>query len=913
MMTQYSRTQRLVWALALGVVLIGATLWGLNASVAADSPSLSRAWLAKGTSLRPQSSHELMLNVNYAHDWIEGHYEPDHTVWLTVTDSAGVVKARAELTTGEVPGWDGDSGFSTSWGEPWQPRPPDIEPYDWVYGLVGNGYTATVRVGQISADLDVDQDLVSGTIQGPWLNLPVNGSCSVWDDNGVDVPFTTTVDGSFVCDLGEMGWDLLPGQQVWVEYQDPGGGVVINVFEEPAPKLHIEKSTQGEPGEGGNFVFEIRFRNEGSAPAEDVVITDTMEGFAYLDDTSGFPVVTDVMPDGTTFAVWELGTVAPGDWVRFFVFTSVVGEPGDPVRNLAEIATSDPYNQSEPWQLEAEWEGIVGENDTRLEVHKFAWTHAPAPGQEFVYQVGVCNVGSTGSSMVTLTDTLPLSTTLISWWAQEPGWQEVESGDHHLVVEHPSIAGSGECKDVRIRVYLDEAAWPLMELVNQAEISADNDLEPERNQIVLSHQTRLPFTHLTLEKDWSGGMLVPGGELRYGIRFANEGNVPVHAPIRITDTLPVSTTLREWRLWGDADISLVEFTETHVIWELDGLDNGFGGDLELVLDVDEDALPGTVLLNHAEITRLPGEVDVHNNRSTWEETLYPHGPNVRVRKEAAWDRDADPRRAEYWLLVENVGDQPADSVTVTDHYPVGMVLDGEPHFWWRDWDWADHPDEGFLTITLGTLEPGQLERIHYNLRFPGQDPVPLGEVFTNTAEVTLVPGDTNPDDNSAGAVLGSGPDLYVRKRLLDSEAEIEPGDLITFSLVFGNSHPWNTQGNVRLTDTLPEGLHYVSAQQRWCGPYEPWCPNEPEVDGQNLVWAWGPLHGVEEHEIYLTVQVSDTVRGPATLVNYVEIASDQPDADVEAFYDNNVDSLSLYLLPPDTYTIYLPLVVRSSP
>lgn len=900
-----SRTQQLGWAIALGLVLLGGMLWGLNSRVAAEpAPPYTPPYPVADTAIE-SNSLDLAMWVNYGHNWIEGHYEPGHTVWLTVTDSAGAVRATAELTTEEIPWWGGETGFSTNVGEPWLPQQPNIQPYDWVYGLVDNGYAATLRVGDIGANLDVDADTVTGVIDAPWLDMPLGGSCAVWEEGGVRVDFTTDMDGAYACDLGAAGWDLLPGQQIAVEYQDPEGSVVINVFEEPAPRVQIEKWADGQPAEGGNFVFEIQYRNEGEAPAEDVVITDTMVGFDYLSDTSGLPYTTDVTPGGDPYVVWELGTLEPGDWTSFDVFVAVTADSGMPVQNTAEIATSNPYNRSEPWQLEATWEGSVSENDTRLNVGKGAWTGDPAPGHEFVYDVTICNNGSTGSTAVTLTDTLPLSTTLVHWWSREAGWEEVDSGDHLLVVERPSI-GPG-CSDVLIRVHLDEAAGPGMELVNEAVISAENDLEPEHNQVTFWHHTRVPYKDLALEKSWHWGTLVPGGHLRYGIHFVNQGNVPVSGPIRITDTLPVSTTFYDWHGWGDVEISLVEATENQVVWELDGLDNGFGGGLELALNVAHDALPGTVLVNQAEIAPQPDEVDVRNNLGVWEETVYPHGPNLRLRKEARW-HDHDPgRSAWYRLEVENVGDATVDNVTITDHYPSEMVLDGEPHlWWWEGWEWADHPDQNFFTVTLESLEPGWSAQIHYDMRIPGDDPVPLGLVFTNTADVTLVAEDTNPDDNVASAVLGTGPDLYVEKSVVGGE--VEPGGLITFNLAFGNDQPWPTQGNVWLIDTLPEGMSYVSAQQRWVGPYQPWSPIEPdEVDGQDLIWNFGPAHDRFENEIRVTVQITDTATWRDRFTNYVEIFSDQPDVDIEPFYDNNQDSVTVGV---EVFDIHLPVVLR---
>src|SRR5690606_13493241 len=51
---------------------------------------------------------DLLMNVNYDHDWIEGNYPPGYEVDLTVTESDGeTVKATTTLTTFEIPWWGG--------------------------------------------------------------------------------------------------------------------------------------------------------------------------------------------------------------------------------------------------------------------------------------------------------------------------------------------------------------------------------------------------------------------------------------------------------------------------------------------------------------------------------------------------------------------------------------------------------------------------------------------------------------------------------------------------------------------------------------------------------------------------------------------------------------------------------------
>ncbi len=229
------------------------------------------------THLRPPV---LRMNVNYGHDWVEGNYETGHTVWITVTAADQVtIKGTAVLTTGQVPWWGGQTGFSTSW-QGWQGDAPDIVPGDWVYGLTDEGLTSTVQVGTIDGWLDVDANLITGTIDATWIGQEVQVDCHPWgapggasvkqdwvSPNGTDV-FTCSWDGE---------WDIGGGQDVGVFYYEPDNDQVGNAFRHLAPHVRIRKSINGSPGEGGNVVFQIQYENNGQAAAAGTVITDTID------------------------------------------------------------------------------------------------------------------------------------------------------------------------------------------------------------------------------------------------------------------------------------------------------------------------------------------------------------------------------------------------------------------------------------------------------------------------------------------------------------------------------------------------------------------------------------------------------------------------------------------------------------
>ncbi len=308
------------------------------------------------------------------------------------------------MTTGVVPWWDRPHRLLQQLGDPWWPERPDIDAGDWVHGAMSNGFTNSVHVGSIDGVINVDSDLVTMTLNASDFTQILEGGCSV--DNGPGTNFSIDPNnGTYVCDFADMGWDIVPGENIWLTYREPDQDQVLNVFYEPAPYLTIQKHAEGTPAEGGNFTMRIQYRNQGEAAAENVVISDTfLYGLTYITDTSGLPHTGTGTPGDPL--MWDVGTVDPGDWIDFYVFASVTASAGQQVGNSAGISTSS-FNASNPEDTYVEMWSDVQPNDTHLNVGKHAWTGDPLPDSNFVWAVNVCNHGGTTSTVVVVTDTLP--------------------------------------------------------------------------------------------------------------------------------------------------------------------------------------------------------------------------------------------------------------------------------------------------------------------------------------------------------------------------------------------------------------------------------------------------------------------------------------------------------------------------
>ena len=320
-------------------------------------------------------------------------------------------------------------------------------------------------MGEITGNMDVANDRVTGTVTASWFTEPLNAQCWIDGVNNSNIEFTVDPNGgTYTCDFPAVR--LTPNDSVSVQYQEPDGDWVRAVFQEPTPHLRVEKRLEsGELGVGGNAVFYVQYVNFGDADAENVVITDTLQGMTYITDTSGF-----AHTGSGDQVVLDLGTVAPGNWIQFYVFAEVTAMANDRVTNTVEIATSNPYDQGDESEKWSEWSGEVQPNDTRLNIGKWSWTGDPAAGYDIVFQVSPCNNGGTASSDVTITDTLHPSMTLQIWWSDTPGWVEVSRSAQELVLTRPTILGGWRCESVYVRATVDRGC-----------LAGDESLEPRRH------------------------------------------------------------------------------------------------------------------------------------------------------------------------------------------------------------------------------------------------------------------------------------------------------------------------------------------------------------------------------------------------------------------------------------------------
>lgn len=267
--------------------------------------------------------------------------------------------------------------------------------------------------------------------------------------------------------------------------------------------------------------------------------------------------------------------------------------------------------------------------------------------------IGYNNSGNTGSGVVRITDTLPVSTTFVRWWSDEAGWTLVQSGAQ-VVFERDTIRGN-QGGWIYLVLRLDSALAVDKELHNTVDSYTPNDIDLNNNSDSRNVYVSTSRQDLNVWKGFDSGSLVPGGVIYFGINYNNSGNVAVQR-VLLTDTLPAGVTLIRSGYGTEQGWVSVPYSYTvgnQYVWDLGAQVPGAFGNFQVVVQVNPTVTPGTVLTNSAVIGGANAETWPFDNTSTVTVVARPSGPNLRVYKEANWNGTG---QIEYTLHVENIGD-----------------------------------------------------------------------------------------------------------------------------------------------------------------------------------------------------------------------------------------------------------------
>jgi uncharacterized repeat protein (TIGR01451 family)/fimbrial isopeptide formation D2 family protein len=214
------------------------------------------------------------------------------------------------------------------------------------------------------------------------------------------------------------------------------------------------------------------------------------------------------------------------------------------------------------------------------------------------------------------------------------------------------------------------------------------------------------------------------------------------------------------------------------------------------------ALGDQTLLNTAVVSGEQGDLEPENNHSEAKTTVGPSA-DLAITKTGPAKVNADGDIT-WTLVATNRGPSTATGVKVDDTLPGGVTLTSASP--------SQGSCVGSLSCSLDTLVKGASAQIQVVAHVPGSL---QNTTLTNTAKISADQPDPDPSNNSASAsTLVEDPapanfNLSLVKTLA-GPAKPELGDVLTYDLKVANEGPATAKA-VKITDTLPGALEYVSA------------------------------------------------------------------------------------------------------
>jgi len=634
-----------------------------------------------------------------------------------------------------------------------------------------------------------------------------------------DIDSTPDADGSNDGAPNDNNTDNLFGDE---DDHDPAV-LPVNVFDLALTK---ELVSAGPFAPGDSATFMITVYNQGSIPAQNVEVTDSIPAGLILDDaawteTAGVATTQldgPIVPGGSenVMITFIIDPTSPsGTLVNHAEISGAQDDQGNPRDDFDGTFDGDPTNDEE---VDGEINGFGGDEDNadpaELQVGVFDLALvkdlvSPGPfdaGDSVTFEITVFNQGTVDAANIDVTDYIPAGLTLA-----DAAWTLVSAGEAVTTIAGPLAAG--DSTTVQVTLTIDAGASG--DLVNFAEISEASDTNGNVRDDIDSSADGSPgndgpytdgvtdgtdgdeddhdpalvsigvFDLALVKVVASPGPFTPGDDITFEITVINQGTVDA-ANITVTDQLPAGLTLND-AAWTESTNGLAETSIAGILAAGSStsvtitatIGDGITGSLQNIAEIsgatdsdgnerdDIDSIADGDIGNDG-----PMSDDVTDGSNGDEDDHDPAEFTVDVFDLALDKALTTPGpfspgdQVTFTIFVTNEGTVPAANIAVTEHIPAGLVL--------NDLNWVDNGDGTAVRMVPGTLLPG--------VSFP----LTVSFVIANDASGQLVniaeiSGATDSDGNPRDDI-DSVPDGDPSDPLAEDDHDPEPITVEVFDL-----------------------------------------------------------------------------------------------------------------------------------
>ena len=631
-------------------------------------------------------------------------------------------------------------------------------------------------------------------------------------------------------------------------------------------------------------------RNSIQLGTQQVTHTITATNAGPMADTN--VVVTDSLPAGLTLvsATWSgpgtgacagltctIATLASGASVQLVTVST-----GNALGNQQNTATvdgtrfdPDPLNDSASHTTTVTAAPALS---TDLRVTKTDGRTSVLGGTRLDYTLTVTNNGPDGATGVSVVDTIPTGTTLITAGANAPNPSQgsCPTTTPTTVTCNLGALANGASATITISVNTPVVLADTVK-TNSATVSgAQVDPAPLNNtgtdDTTLTAAPPPPETDLRVTKTDGQTSVVGGTRLNYTLTVTNNGP-DAATGVSVTDTIPTGTTLVTAAPNAPAASqgSCPTITVNTVTCNLGNLANGASATITISVDTSA-VLADTVKTNSATVSGGETDPTPGNNTGTDNTTLTPPPPGP--------PPPAGTGTVTIKKLVNGAGADQNLDFTFNDTLPNGNV------------DPQSHNDlvQTFTNVAIGNYTVTETN-VPNNWALTGVTCTGDGDSTGSAAAGASIDVDAGDTINctftntytapAPPCCLPPAPTADVSLTKTDLVDPVVAGQNITYTVSVTNNGP-NTAVGVTVTDTLPAGTGFVSAT-----PSVGTCSNSSPIS-----CSLGDL--TSGQNVTITVVASTSSSTPASVTNTASASSSTGDPNGA----NNTDNETTTVVPP---------------
>ncbi|WOD39611.1 hypothetical protein [Nodosilinea sp. E11] len=609
------------------------------------------------------------------------------------------------------------------------------------------------------------------------------------------------------------------------------------------PDLSITKADTGNFALGQEGTYILTVSNVGTTVAvAPLVVTDTLPtGLSYLSGSGNGWICSAA---GQTVTCTNYSNLAPGASTVLNLKVLVGSTTPASISNTATVATVSGETVTANNTSNTLITAIAQQAD--LSIAKTLVGNL-VTGQTATYQLKVTNNGPSPSvAPITVTDALPAGLSFVS--GAGDGFSC--SAGTSITCTRNTTMGVGASATISLEVSVSAAGGATV--VNSATVSGTTpDPTGGNNSSSTSNSVQNVVQSLSLNKSHFGSFPV-GGQGTYTLAITNTGNATITDTLRITDTLPgnLSFAFAVGQGWTCTGTTTVTCTSD------DDLAPGTSNAVDLTVNVGAGTPVGNNSVTNSASVFIGASATA--SASDTDPTTITTSADLSLTKTAATAFVAG-QQAQYTLVVTNAvssSGAAAAPITLEDQLPDGLTYVSGTGTGWSCPTAPAGPD---IACTLGSaLAPGDSSTLTLTVQVDSA----IASPFTNVATTYSPTPDPNTTNNTATVTnsLGGGGTADITVTKTDNADPVTIGSPLTYTVTAINGDATTSATGVTVTDTLPGGVTFVSAN-----PDQGTCSES----GGTITCSLGtiPAGG----SVAIAVQVTPQVSG--ILVNTATVAS----------------------------------------